>query len=95
MAAYIIADVNVTDQTGYEEYRRQVSATLTPYGGRFLVRGGQVTLLEGSWETGRIVILEFDSSELARRWFDSAEYAPVKAIRQQNSTGRFIMVDGV
>jgi uncharacterized protein (DUF1330 family) len=95
MAAYIIADVRVTDPVAYEEYRRQVSSTLEQYGGRFLARGGAAYPLEGGWEPGRIVVLEFEGVERARAWYGSAEYAPLLRIRQAASEGRFILVEGV
>lgn len=95
MAAYIIADVRVIDPTAYEEYRRQVGATLEQYGGRFLVRGGAAEQLEGGWEPQRIVVLEFESSEQARAWHSSPEYAPLRRLRQSVSEGRFILVEGV
>ncbi len=95
MAVYIIADVRVTDPVVYEEYRRQVSATLDQYGGRFLVRGGAVQPLEGGWDPQRIVVLEFESVERARAWYDSPEYGPLRRLRQSASDGRFILVAGV
>ena len=95
MAAYIIAEVRVTDPVAYEDYRRQVSATLERYGGRFLVRGGAAQPLEGGWEPKRIVVLEFESGERARSWYDSPEYGPLRRLRQSASEGRFILVEGV
>jgi uncharacterized protein (DUF1330 family) len=95
MAAYIIADVRVTDPVVYEEYRRQVKATLDQYGGRFLVRGGAVHPLEGGWEPQRMVVIEFDSLERASAWYNSPEYQPLLRLRQSVSEGRFILVEGV
>lgn len=94
MAAYIIADVRVIDPTAYEEYRRQVAATIEQYGGRFLVRGGAAQQLEGGWEPQRIVVLEFESAERARAWYGSPEYGPLLRLRQSASEGRFILAEG-
>jgi uncharacterized protein (DUF1330 family) len=94
MAGYIIAEVQVTDPERYEEYRRQVEGTIAAYGGKYLVRGGQSEALEGDAPRGRLVVLEFASFERARAWYDSQEYAGPKALRQQTSTGRVILVDG-
>jgi uncharacterized protein (DUF1330 family) len=94
MAGYIIAEVQVTDPERYEEYRRQVEGTIAAYGGKYLVRGGQSEALEGDPPRGRLVVLEFASFERARAWYDSQEYAGPKALRQQTSTGRVILVDG-
>jgi uncharacterized protein (DUF1330 family) len=94
MAGYIIAEVQVTDPERYEEYRRQVEGTIAAYGGKYLVRGGQSESLEGDAPRGRLVVLQFDSFERARAWYDSQEYAGPKALRQQTSIGRVILVDG-
>ena len=61
MPAYFIVDNEVTDPTGFEEYRKQVPGTVERYGGRFLVRGGQVQTLEGDWKPKRVVVTEFPS----------------------------------
>jgi uncharacterized protein (DUF1330 family) len=65
MAAYIIAEVTITDPQGFETYRQMVPSTLAKYGGKFVVRGGAMEKLEGSWEPKRLVIIEFDSAERA------------------------------
>jgi uncharacterized protein (DUF1330 family) len=94
MAAYIIAEVDVTDPDTYAGYRELVPPSLEKYGGRFLVRGGTAEALEGP-QPKRVVILEFDDAAAARRWYNSPEYVKAKAIRQSASTGRLIMVEGV
>jgi uncharacterized protein (DUF1330 family) len=95
MAAYIVVDIDVHDAPGLEEYRRQVPATVTKFGGRFLVRGGPFQVLEGGWQPKRMVLLEFPSVEQARRWYDSEEYRPLKAMRLKASTANLVLVDGV
>jgi hypothetical protein len=47
MAAYLIADTDITDYQTYDEYKRQVAPVISKFGGRFLVRGGKQTVLEG------------------------------------------------
>jgi uncharacterized protein (DUF1330 family) len=94
MAAYIIADVEVTDPETYAEYRKVVPPTLEQYGGRFVVRGGAPETLEGDWQPGRVVVLEFDDVAAAKRWYDSPEYSEIKAIRQRASRGTLIVVEG-
>ena len=95
MAAYVIAEITVTDPTAYEEYRKQVQATLDQYGGKFLVRGGAADVVEGDSQPGRMVVLEFESMERLKAWYDSEEYAGPKAIRQAASTGRMLHVQGI
>ena len=95
MAAYVVVDVEVQDSVRYEEYRKTVAPTLAAYGGRFLVRGGKVDLLEGSWLPKRLVIVEFPDVATAKAWWASAEYANPKAIRQSASHTEMIVVEGI
>ncbi|HEY3402031.1 MAG TPA: DUF1330 domain-containing protein [Ohtaekwangia sp.] len=95
MKAYIIVDVNVKDPVRYEEYKKLTPGSLVPFDGRFIVRGGSTETLEGDWQPGRIVVLEFPSVEKAKAWWSSAGYAPAKAIRQSASDTQMILVEGV
>jgi len=95
MPAYLIADVTITDTERYPDYVRQVPATLEPFGGRFLARGGAVVTAEGEWQPGRLVIIEFPSLERAQAWYDSAEYGPARRLRWETSHARIVIVDGV
>ena len=94
MAAYIIVDVNINNRQEYEEYKRLTPASIAAHDGKFVVRGGSTETLEGNWQPGRIVVLEFPSFEKAKEWWASAEYAPAKAIRQKNAETRMIVVEG-
>ena len=95
MPAYLIVDLTVTDPAGFEEYRRQVTATLERHGARYLVRGGAHQRLEGDWQPNRVVVIEFPSREAAQRWYDSEEYRGPKAVRQRTAVTNLILVDGV
>lgn len=98
MAAYVIADVyitNPTDRDAYAEYVRQTPATIAQFGGRFVMRGGRAEDLEGDWHPDRIVVVEFASFEQAKQWYRSPEYSALIPIRQRNSKSRLIVVEGV
>ena len=95
MAGYVIAIIDVTNTRAYQEYARQVPATIAKYGGRYLVRGGKSEIAEGEWPGSRTVILEFPSLERAREWYDSPEYQPLRPLRQANSRGRIALFEGV
>jgi len=95
MAAYIIADITITDPEGYGPYREAVPPTLAKHGGRYLARGGASETLEGGREPGRLVIIEFPDMASLRRWYDSEDYAGPKALRQGASTGNVFAVEGV
>lgn len=95
MPAYIIVDVNITDPAEYEEYKKLTPASIASYGGKFIVRGAPVEILEGDWQPGRFVILEFPSLSIAKDWWNSEEYTAARIIRQRAATTNMIVVDGV
>jgi uncharacterized protein (DUF1330 family) len=94
MSAYVIGDIEVTDPAAYEEYRKQVLAVVTKYGGKFIVRGGRIDSKEGGWNPKRMVVLEFPSLAQAQKWYGSPEYAPLIELRQKAAKGRLIIVEG-
>ena len=93
MSAYVIADVEVLDSAAYEEYRQQVPATIAAFGGRYLVRGGALTVLEGTWSPKRCVVLEFPSMAQLKAWYDSPAYVPLRAIRERSTKSNLVMVE--
>jgi uncharacterized protein (DUF1330 family) len=95
VAAYVVVDLEVIDAEKFERYKQLVPATIEKYGGRYMARGGQVEALEGSWSPKRFVLLEFPSVDRAKQWFDSAEYAMPKALRQSCTRSKIIVVEGV
>jgi uncharacterized protein (DUF1330 family) len=95
MAAYLIADVEVTDPQGYEAYRQRVPAIIAAHGGRYLARGGATEVLEGDWVPRRAVVLEFPSREALMAFYRSPEYQPLIALRQRASNSRLVVVEGV
>jgi len=95
MVAYVIADVEVLDRDGYEAYRRQVPATIAAYGGRYLARGGETEVLEGTWSPKRCVILEFPDMARFRAWWSSTEYAPLRTLRERTTKSHLIVTQGL
>ena len=94
MAAYLIADVNVENTETYAEYRRQVLPLIERHGGRFIVRGGPHETLEGDWRPSRLVIIEFPSMTVLKRWYGSPEYKKLIDLRQNASSGSLVAVEG-
>jgi uncharacterized protein (DUF1330 family) len=96
MAAYLIADITITDPEDYQEYTRQVGATIERFGGRYIVKGAtsQPEAIEGDWKPTRITVLEFPSMEQAMAWYDYPEYVAIRGIRQRASDSHLIFVHG-
>ena len=95
MSAYVIMDIDIVDPQMYEEYKKLAPAAVAWYGGEYLARGGHAENLEGDWQPGRIVVLEFPNMARAKAWLNSTEYAPAKKLRHQAAKSNAIVVDGV
>lgn len=92
MSAYVVVSVEVADAEAYAGYSLQVPSTLEPYGGEFLVRGGVIESLEGTWPSSRMVILAFPDVEQAKAWHASPAYQAILPIRQRNARTDFLVV---
>ncbi len=95
MSAYVIANVDIHDPERYAEYVKLTPATIAPFGGRFIVRGGKAERLEGDAAVNRVVVLEFDTWDQAKAWYDSENYRAARAVRQSASVASLILVQGV
>lgn len=95
MRTYLISTIDVHDSVGYEEYKKLVPPILPKYGGRFIVRGGTIEHKEGEWRPRRIVVVEFESLEKARAFYDSTAYTQAKLLRQKTSAGSVLFVEGI
>lgn len=95
MAAYVIVETDVTDPGQYEQYKTASPAAIAAGGGRFLVRGGELVVLEGDWQPPRLVMLEFEDLEAARRWYESEAYQEAKKLREGAARFRAVAVEGI
>ena len=95
MRALFIVLENIHDPAGFDEYRNQVMPTLAPFGGKFLVRGGRFTLIEGNWPHERVAIVEFPSRAKAEAWYASPAYQTILPLRLNSMTSSAIIIDAV
>ena len=95
MAAYVIVQLEITDPEGFAEYREKVGPQIEKHGGRYIVRGAEVENLEGEWDPGRLVILEFPTREDAQRFYEAEEYQPLLALRKRTANTILSIVEGV
>ncbi|WP_376093243.1 DUF1330 domain-containing protein [Roseomonas sp. CCTCC AB2023176] len=95
MAAYLIANVTVTDMDRYQQYRAGVGPVVERFGGRFLVRAGTIHPVEDDLGFDRCVVLEFPSLDALRTFYDSPDYAPLLALRLESTRSRVMFVEGV
>jgi uncharacterized protein (DUF1330 family) len=82
MPAYVVSRLTIHDREAFERYLAQAPQTVVDSGGKYLFRGGDVVALEGSWDDERLVVLEFETTEAARAWYECAEYKELRRLRQ-------------
>jgi uncharacterized protein (DUF1330 family) len=92
--AFYISEFEVTDSEGIKPYSARVASTFEPYGGRYIVRGGKISTLEGEGPQNRVVIIEFDSMEKAQAWYNSPAYVELKPIRLRSAKSNVFLVEG-
>ena len=97
MAAYLMADVGVHDLEAYREsgYLEAAMQTAAQFGGRYIVRGGSIDILEGDWSPRRLVIIEFPTMDLLKAWYRSDDYAPWIEVRRSLTDSRLVAVEGL
>jgi uncharacterized protein (DUF1330 family) len=95
VSAYLLVDCEVTDPARYEDYKKLAPPAIAKYGGRYLVRGGATSSLEGDWRPNRIVILEFPDVDAARRFYESPEYRAARAVRAGAANMKMLLVEGI
>ena len=95
MPAYMIVNLDVSDAVAYEEYKTKVPALIQKHGGKYLVRGGKLTILEGDWKPTRLVLFEFPNTAAVQALFDDPEYQPLKALRRRVSKTDAVVVEGL
>ena len=95
MPAYVVVDIQVNDPVGYDEYKKLAPPSIAAYGGEYLARGGQTEVLEGDWSPSRLVILQFDSFEQAKKWLNSSEYSAARAMRHKTTTTNMVVIEGI
>ena len=95
MPAYLIVETDVTDPEQYEHYKAASPGAVAAGGGRFLVRGGEMEVLEGEWSPKRLVVLEFEDLEAAKRFYQSDEYRAAKKLREGAARFNMVAVEGL
>ena len=95
MPAYVIVETDVHDPERYEQYKAASPAAVHAGGGRFVVRGGELMVLEGGWDPSRLVVLEFPDLGAAKRWYESPEYQEAKRLRHGAANLRMVAVEGL
>jgi uncharacterized protein (DUF1330 family) len=94
MSVYMIIEIKVKNNLLYSTYVEKVPKVVGKYGGRYLVRGGQVTPVSGNWNPERIILLEFETMGQLQKCFESPEYLELAPLREESTLSRSIIVEG-
>ena len=95
MRAYLLANITVNNPENYKEYVSKVKSVVEKFGGEYLVRGGEMNIIEGDWPNERNIVIKFPSREKAMEWYNSEEYKPIRQIRHVNAVSNSVIVDGI
>jgi uncharacterized protein (DUF1330 family) len=95
MAAYVIANIHVTDSGKFERYKVLSTAAVKAHGGRFLIRGGRAESVEGTWKPDRLTVIEFPSWDAATNYVDSHDYGQAREARRGIASVDMIVVEGL
>ncbi len=95
MPAYIIVETDIHDHEQYKLYQQATPAAVKASGGRFIARGGELAVLEGDWQPKRLVLLEFENLDAAKRFYASGAYKDAKRLRDGAATLRMVAVEGL
>jgi uncharacterized protein (DUF1330 family) len=95
MPAYLIVETDITDPEQYKLYKAASPGAIAAHGGRFVVRGGETAVLEGDWNPKRLVVVEFEDLEAAKRFYDSPEYQAAKKLREGAADLNMVAVEGI
>jgi len=95
MPAYLIANVDVKDAGKFKDYMKATPSIIKQFGGKFLVRGGDFEICEGRWNPKRLVVVEFESMQKAKQFYNSPEYKAIIDLRQSSAYTEWVFVDGL
>ena len=91
---YFFVEVEITDPAAYEAYRTKVPDIIAAHGGRILVRDGDPQPLDGVMPQRRRVIVEFDSPDAVKGFYNSDAYQAIRPIRLSTSNGFACLLTG-
>lgn len=94
-AAYIVAEVTITNEDQMKLYREWSTRAMQAYGAEVLVRGGRVEPLEGDWKPQRVVVLKFNDMATAQAYYHSETYTHARQVREGAGSIRMFAVEGV
>lgn len=95
MPFYFIANIKLTDESGYKKYVEKSGEIFSKYNGEYLAVDNNPEVLEGNWQFSRIVIIKFETKSDFQKWYNSTEYQEILKYRLSSSRCDTILVKGL
>lgn len=91
---YLVARIRVHDKDAFEEFKSLSGAAIQAHKGRVLVRNPTPDTREGP-EQGLAIVIEFDSMDAAKAFYESEAYSAARRVREKISDTELILVEGL
>ena len=91
---YLIVRINISDTELFQQYPPLSTKAVEKFGGKYLIRGGAFEVVEGTWPAERTTVVEFESFDKAKEFYNSLEYSEAKKVRQESADTDFILIEG-
>ncbi len=91
---YFIFTEDIKDAEAMQAYAGKAIPTIMQGGGRPIVVESNVDVIEGTWHGQQTVIIEFDSVEAAKGWYNSPEYQAIIGERHAAADSNAVIVGG-
>jgi uncharacterized protein (DUF1330 family) len=91
---YLIVRINIKNVELFQQYPPLSTKAVEKFGGKYLIRGGSFEIVEGQWPAERTTVVEFESFNKAKEFYNSLEYSEAKKVRQESTDTDFILIEG-
>jgi uncharacterized protein (DUF1330 family) len=94
MTVYVIAQLKMTDRASYDRYQARFLDVFKKFSGRLLSADESATVLEGTWDCDKLVLMSFPDEAAFRAWGNSAEYLEISRDRKAGAQAVVLLVKG-
>ena len=83
MAAYLVGQIKVKDESLWREYVAGVKESLAPFDAEVVFRGKRDKVLAGQHDKDLVVVIEFSNLSTLDDWFNSEKYQSLISLRDK------------
>lgn len=92
MGVYVIAEFSITDRGAYDKYQARFFDVFKKFKGRLLAADENPQIIEGEWNSEKVVLMEFPDEQAFREWAFSPEYKEISKDRRAGSEATVLLV---